>query len=70
MKTKKFDWKGVKTATFSIEKATEGGLGYYAITMLQENGIPAKRGGASPYMGHVCITVPAKFEKRAEKLVL
>ena len=68
-KSQKFDWKDVKTVTFSIESAKAGGLGLYAITMLKDAGIPARR-GVTPYQDHVAIEVPAKFEKRAERLVL
>ena len=68
--TKK-DGTRVKTVQFSIEKATEGGLGLYAITLLQEHGVPARRfAGGSPYMGHVAIEVPLRYQSKAERLVL
>lgn len=58
-----------KTVRFSIYKAAEGGLGRYALTMLHEAGIPARQ-CHSPYMGHIGIEVPAKFERKAAKLVM
>ena len=58
-----------KTAKFSIYNAKSGGLGLFAIRLLKEAGIPARQ-CATPYMEHVGIEVPAKFERRAEKLVL
>ena len=65
----KIDWRAVKTEHFSIESAREGGLGLFAIRILADAGIPARR-CESVYQGHVGIEVPAKFAKRAEKLIL
>jgi hypothetical protein len=56
-------------ATFSIDSAKEGGLGWFAITMLHNAGIPARR-GTTVYEGHVGIQVPRRYEQKAERIVL
>lgn len=54
----------MRHVTLSVLKATEGGPGYGIMKRLADAGIPARR-GHTPYIGHVGVEVPAKFERRA-----
>ena len=64
----KINWDGA--ITFSIEKASEGGMGgSYAIFLLKDlNKIPARR-AYSPYVGQTGVQVPKKYERKARKLL-
>lgn len=65
---KRFNWRAVQIACFSVHKATEGGIGYYAMESLKDAGIPCRK-GYSPFVGQVGIDVPKKFEKKASKIL-
>lgn len=64
----KINWDGA--AQFSIEKASEGGMGgSYALFLLKDmNKIPARR-CYSPYVGQTGVEVPKKFARKAAKLL-
>jgi hypothetical protein len=57
-----------KIVTLSIENARSGGLGLFALRLLKDAGIPARR-GVTVYQDHVGIEVPKRFAARAEKLI-
>ena len=61
---------GIEYVGFSIMKATEGGISQKdAIALLKENGIRAKRGAYTPYVGHYGLYVEAEFEDKASDLL-
>lgn len=64
----KINW--ANSETFSIEKASEGGMGgSYAMFLLKDvNSIPCRR-AYSPYVGQTGVEVPRKFARKARKLL-
>lgn len=59
-----------KYIRYSINKATEGGLGYGAIQILKDKGIKAKKDPlGSCFVGDVAILVEAKYEKKADDIL-
>jgi len=62
--------KGIEYTTFSLESANYGGISQKdAITLLAENGIKARRGAWTPYVGHYGLYVEAKFQDKASDLL-
>jgi hypothetical protein len=62
--------KGTHYTAFTIEKASEGGISQKdAIALLHENGISAKTGCYSPYVGHYGLWVETKHTDKAEELL-
>jgi len=67
---KRFPWKDVTIAQFSISKASEGGMGYTtAKSLLEDAGIPCRK-GYSPYVGQIGIDVPMVCRNEADKILL
>lgn len=64
----KVNW--TNSVTFSIGKASEGGMGgSYALFLLKDiNKIPARR-GYTPYVGQTGVEVPKKYARKAAKLL-
>jgi hypothetical protein len=61
---------GVEYVAFSIYKASEGGISQKsAIELLKENGIKAKTGCYSPFVGQYSLWVEAAHCAAAEKLL-
>ena len=60
-------WKN--SITFSVTKATEGGIGQsFGMFLLKTKGIPSRK-AYSPYVGQTGIEVPKKFQRKAAKLL-
>lgn len=65
-----FNGGDVVVERLNVPVARDGGLGLYAIQILLDAGIPARRDSdGSIFMGHVAIMVPKRYAKRAERLV-
>lgn len=61
--------KTIEWVTFSVLKASEGGIGQKgAIESLKAAGIPSRR-GYSPYVGQTGVEVPKQFEAKADDIL-
>lgn len=57
-------------AYFSLLKAVEGGMSFLDTKrMLEANDVTDVKRDYSPYVGHYGLSVPAKFNSKAEKLL-
>jgi hypothetical protein len=65
-----FEFGGTSYIVFSILKASEGGISQKdAIELLKENGIKARRGAHSPFVGQYGLFVEEEFEDKASGLL-